>query len=107
MTLSFSAINDYSKRRFQKLLKEKETIVIVAGFVDYFSDSIMVKCVKCGTPCFAAPWLKDAISSGKAVVICVCCADPQIVDGLLTMDLARIETELEKKELMRGEIKNG
>ena len=87
----------YGKKRLRELLKGEEDFVIIAGFIDYFGDGKLALCSKCGTPVLVRPWIRKAIDQHDLQVVCVCCADPQDIKGQLAMDLAKLQSEAEKK----------
>ena len=98
--IAFEVFDEYGKRRITALLDKREKFFIVAGFIDYFGDAELAFCSECGVPVFVRPWLKELIDLHNLLVVCICCADPLDIKCQITMDLAKIQSQLkDKREL--------
>ena len=93
--LEYAVFEEFGKKRIKALLEGGDKPLIIAGFTDFFGDAKMEHCAECGVPVIVRPWLKEIIDQHHLPVICICCVDSQVLTGQLTMDLAKIQSEVE------------
>ena len=88
---------EFGKNRLKKIIESGEETTIIAGFIDYFGDGKLALCSICFTPAWVRPWLFEAINQYNMKVVCICCADPQVVKGQVVMDWAKLDADYGSK----------
>jgi len=81
---------EYGKNQLKEIIQKGERPIIIAGFIDYFGDAVIVSCSECGVPVFVRPWLYVTILECNLKVVCLCCVDPQVFKCQLVIDLAKM-----------------
>lgn len=88
---------EYGKKRLKELLEKGEKFTVVGSFIDYFGDSTMTACSKCGVPVFVRPWVLEAVVEHHLSVLCIYCVNPKELKGQMAKDFAKIQEIAEKE----------
>lgn len=96
-------IDDFAKKRLERMLKDKskEAILVIGSCVDYFGDGRKHKCEACPNIVLLKPICSDAVKKHDLTVICFECASavPEIRKVMLSLAnqaQQRITSEIRK-----------